>query len=48
MDLAVRCAKYAEALRSDMVQLQKSDMSVNLPAPLHLAKKLEEYIYSGE
>lgn len=48
MDLAVRYAKYAEALRSGMVQLHKSDMSVNLPAPLHLAKKLEEYIWSGE
>lgn len=45
MDLAVRYARYAEALRANMVQLYKSDMRVNLPAPLHLADALKEYIW---
>lgn len=45
MELALRCARYAEALRAKMVQLYKSDMHVNLPAPLHLAHGLEEYIW---
>ena len=48
MDLAAGYAKYAEALRANMVQLYKSDMRVNLPAPLHLAEKLEEYIWAAE
>lgn len=48
MNLTVRLARYAEALRSNMVQLYKSDMSVNLPAPLHLAKKMEEYIWRAQ
>lgn len=39
-------AKYAEALRGSMVQLAKSDMRVNLPAPLHLAEAMEEYIWA--
>lgn len=41
-------AKYAEALRGSMVQLVKSDMRVNLPAPLHLAEAMEEYIWAPE
>lgn len=45
---AVELAKYAEALRGSMVQLVKSDMEVNLPAPLHLAEKMEEYIWAPE
>ena len=40
------CVKYAEALRGCMVQLYKSDMKVNLPAPLHLAEQMEEYIWA--
>lgn len=41
-------AKYAEALRGSMVQLVKSDMRVNLPAPLHLAEAMEEYVWAPE
>ena len=41
-------AKYAEALRGNMVQLVKSDMKVNLPVPLHLAADLGEYIWAPE
>ncbi|WP_417750888.1 RNaseH domain-containing protein [Senegalimassilia faecalis] len=38
----------AEALRGCMVQLYKNDMRVNLPAPLHLAEQVEEYIWDWE
>lgn len=31
-----------------MVQLYKNDMRVNLPAPLHLAEQVEEYIWDWE
>lgn len=31
-----------------MVQLYKNDMRVNLPAPLHLAGQVEEYIWDWE
>lgn len=41
-------AKYAEALRGNMVQLAKSDMRVKLPAPLHLAAVMEEYIWAPD
>lgn len=44
-DLALQCVHRAEASRAGMVQLLKSDMKVNLPAPLHLAEKMEEYIW---
>lgn len=47
MDKAIEYSKYSEALRGDMVQLC-ADMKVNLPAPLHLAEKMEEYIWSPE
>lgn len=40
-------ARYAEALRGNMVQLVKSDMKVKLPAPLHLAEAMEEYIWAS-
>lgn len=36
------------ALRGCMVQLYKNDMRVNLPAPLHLAEQVEEYIWDWE
>lgn len=42
---ALASVKYAEALRGCMVQLYKNDMRVNLPAPLHLAEQVEEYIW---
>ena len=45
---ALASVKYAEALRGCMVQLYKNDMRVNLPAPLHLAKQVEEYIWDWE
>lgn len=35
-------------LRGCMVQFYKNDMRVNLPAPLHLAKQVEEYIWDWE
>lgn len=44
-DLALECVRRAEASRGNMVQLLKSDMKVNLPAPLHLAEKMEEYLW---
>lgn len=44
-DLALECVHRAEASRAGMVQLLKSDMKVNLPAPLHLAEKMEEYLW---
>lgn len=37
-----------EVLRGCMVQLYKNDMRVNLPAPLHLAEQVEEYIWDWE
>lgn len=45
---ALASVKYAEALRGCMVQLYKNDMRVNLPAPLHLAEQVEEYIWDWE
>lgn len=45
---ALASVKYAEALRGCMVQLYKNDMRVNLPAPLHLAGQVEEYIWDWE
>ena len=45
MEDALSCARYAEALRGGMVHLYNSDMKVNLPAPLHLAVGLEEYVW---
>ena len=45
---ALASVKYAEALRGCMVQLYKNDMRVNLPAPLHLAEQVEEYIWDRE
>ena len=36
------------SLRGCMVQLYKNDMRVNLPAPLHLAEQVEEYIWDWE
>lgn len=45
---ALECAKYAEALREHMVQVGKSGMVVDLPAPLHLAACLDEYIWVPE
>lgn len=45
---ALASVKYAEALRGCMVQLYKNDMRVNLPAPLHLAEQVEEYILDWE
>lgn len=45
-DRALEYSRYAEALRGTMVQLYKSDMRVNLPAPLHLAEKMEEYLWA--
>lgn len=47
-ELMLNYAKYAEALRGNMVQLLKSDMKVNLPAPLHLAACMGEYIWEPE
>lgn len=44
--LALECVRRAEASRAGMVQLLKSDMKINLPAPLHLAKLMEEYIWN--
>lgn len=44
--LALECTHRAEASRANMVQLLKSDMKVNLPAPLHLAVQMEEYIWN--
>ncbi len=44
-DLALECVRRAEASRGNMVQLLKSDMKVNLPAPLHLAEKMDEYLW---
>lgn len=44
-ELAYECVLRAEASRSGLVQLYKQDMRVNLPAPLHLAQKMEEYIW---
>jgi hypothetical protein len=44
----LRYVRYAEALRSRMVQLDKGDMRTDLPAPLHLAEKLaDEYVWKG-
>lgn len=43
--LALECVHRAEASRAGMVQLSKGDMMVNLPAPLHLADKMGEYIW---
>ncbi len=40
--------RFAEALRECMVQLYKSDMKVNMPAPLHLAEQMEEYIWEWD
>lgn len=37
-----------DSLRGCMVQLYKNDMRVNLPAPLHLAEQVEEYIWDWE
>lgn len=45
---ALASVKYAEALRGCMVQLYKNDMRVDLPAPLHLAEQVEEYIWDWE
>ena len=45
MEKTIRLARYAEALRGGMVQLCNSDMKINLPAPLHLAERMEEYIW---
>lgn len=45
---ALANVKYAEALRGCMVQLYKSDMRVNLPAPLHLAERMEEYVWAWD
>lgn len=45
---ALANVKYAEALRGCMVQLYKSDMRVNLPAPLHLADRMEEYVWAWD
>ncbi|MDO4437575.1 MAG: DUF3962 domain-containing protein [Coriobacteriaceae bacterium] len=45
-ELARECVLRAEASRSGLVQLYKRGMRVNLPTPLHLAKKMEEYIWS--
>lgn len=44
----IEYAKYAEALRGNMVQLAKSDMRVSLPGPLHLAACMEEYVWATE
>lgn len=43
--LALECVRRAEASRADMVQLLKGSMMVNLPAPLHLAEKMDEYLW---
>ena len=43
--LALECVRRAEASRADMVQLLKGGMMVNLPAPLHLAEKMDEYLW---
>lgn len=44
-DLALECVHRAEASRAGMVQLSKGGMMVNLPAPLHLAEKMDEYLW---
>lgn len=44
--LALECTHRAEASRANMAQLLKSDMKVNLPAPLHLAVQMEEYLWN--
>ncbi len=44
-DLALECVHRAEASRANMVQLFKGSMMVNLPAPLHLAEKMDEYLW---
>ena len=41
----IALAKYAEALRGCMVQLVNTSTKVNLPAPLHLATCLTEYLW---
>lgn len=45
---ALANVKYAEALRGCMVQLYKGDMRVNLPAPLHLADRMDEYVWTWD
>ncbi len=42
---AQECARYAEAMRGCVVQLVNSSTRINLPAPLHLAECLAEYMW---
>lgn len=44
----LRYARIAEAHRGKMVQLLDADRKANLPAPLHLAEQVGEYVWTGD